>query len=221
MKLPGQNYLSLMRMERPSPHAFDVEYWFVRDRTKKFGEKDAFISFPDARKLLKEGKRQPEDFQPVAKYFKVFNAEQVQGLPVMKVEQENKVEINQTDLVNTLSQEMNVPINFDGGDNAYYSPKEDAIHLPTVESFKSEYAFNSTALHDKGTACQEDTYLSEGNTSVGKGRTAAKSSKCHKSCRSIWHINRQTDWPYNDQDIDRGRRKNIWTEILLMRAIME
>jgi len=135
-------------MVRKGEHAFDVEYWFVRDRTKKFGEKDAFISFPDARKLLKEGKRQPEDFQPVAKYFKVFNAEQVQGLPPMKVEQENKVEINQTDLVNTLSQEMNVPINFDGGDNAYYSPKEDAIHLPTVESFKSEYAFNSTALHE-------------------------------------------------------------------------
>jgi len=135
-------------MVRKGEHAFDVEYWFVRDRTKKFGEKDAFISFPDARKLLKEGKRQPEDFQPVAKYFKVFNAEQVQGLPVMKVEQENKVEINQTDLVNTLSQEMNVPINFDGGDNAYYSPKEDAIHLPAIESFKSEYAFNSTALHE-------------------------------------------------------------------------
>ncbi|MCH3962283.1 MAG: zincin-like metallopeptidase domain-containing protein [Solobacterium sp.] len=135
-------------MVRKGEHAFDVEYWFVKDRTKRFGEKDAFISFPDARKLIKEGKRQPEDFQPVAKYFKVFNAEQVEGLPPMKIEQENKVEINQADLVNTLSQEMNVPINFDGGDNAYYSPKEDAIHLPAIESFKSEYAFNSTALHE-------------------------------------------------------------------------
>jgi antirestriction protein ArdC len=135
-------------MVRKGEHAFDVEYWFVKDRTKRFGEKDVFISFPDARKLIKEGKRQPEDFQPVAKYFKVFNAEQVEGLPPMKIEQENKVEINQADLVNTLSQEMNVPINFDGGDNAYYSPKEDAIHLSAIESFKSEYAFNSTALHE-------------------------------------------------------------------------
>ena len=135
-------------MVRNGEHAFDVEYWFVRDRTKKFGEKDAFISFPDARKLLKDGKRQPDDFQPIAKYFKVFNAEQVQGLPPMKIEQENKVKINQADLVNTLSQEMNVPINNDGGDNAYYSPKEDAIHLPAIESFKSEYAYNSTALHE-------------------------------------------------------------------------
>lgn len=135
-------------MVRKGEHAFDVEYWFVKDRAKRFGEKDAFISFPDARKLIKEGKRQPEDFQPVAKYFKVFNAEQVEGLPPMKIEQENKVEINQADLVNTLSQEMNVPINFDGGDNAYYSPKEDAIHLPAIESFKNEYAYNSTALHE-------------------------------------------------------------------------
>jgi antirestriction protein ArdC len=135
-------------MIRKGEHAFDVEYWFVRDRTKKFGDKQAFISFPDARKLIKEGKRQPEDFQPVAKYFKVFNAEQVEGLPSMKTEQENKPEINQAELVDRLSQEMLVPINFDGGNNAYYSPKEDAIHLPAIESFKSEYAFNSTALHE-------------------------------------------------------------------------
>ncbi len=135
-------------MVRKGEHAFDVEYWFVRDRTKKFGDEQAFISFPDARKLIKEGKRQPEDFQPVAKYFKVFNAEQVEGLPAMKTEQENKPEINQAELVDRLSQEMLVPINYDGGDNAYYSPKEDAIHLPAIDSFKSEYALNSTALHE-------------------------------------------------------------------------
>lgn len=43
---------------------------------------------------------------------------------------------------------MGVEILTDGGDQAYYSPMQDKIHLPTPGSFQSEYAFNATALHE-------------------------------------------------------------------------
>lgn len=43
---------------------------------------------------------------------------------------------------------MNVPVFYDGGDRAYYSPSKDEIHLPAPENFTSEYALNATALHE-------------------------------------------------------------------------
>jgi antirestriction protein ArdC len=43
---------------------------------------------------------------------------------------------------------MGVPIYLDGGDEAYYSPQKDEIHLPSLGSFESNYAFNATALHE-------------------------------------------------------------------------
>ena len=52
------------------------------------------------------------------------------------------------ELVTKLSEGMEVPIYLDGGDEAYYSPYKDEIHLPTPGSFKSQYAFNATALHE-------------------------------------------------------------------------
>ena len=54
--------------------------------------------------------------------------------------------------VKRLSEGMGVEILTDGGDRAYYSPSQDKIHLPTPESFHSEYAFNSTALHEEAHA---------------------------------------------------------------------
>ena len=56
--------------------------------------------------------------------------------------------INANEIVNKLAFNMGVPVYFDGGDQAYYSPSKDSVHLPTMTSFNSDYAFSSTALHE-------------------------------------------------------------------------
>ncbi len=57
-------------------------------------------------------------------------------------------DITPDELIGKLSAGMGVEILTDGGDQAYYSPMQDKIHLPTPGSFQSEYAFNATALHE-------------------------------------------------------------------------
>ena len=57
-------------------------------------------------------------------------------------------DIQMDEMVQRLSDGMGVPILLDGGDQAYYSPHQDKIHLPTLGSFENEYAFNATALHE-------------------------------------------------------------------------
>ncbi len=59
-----------------------------------------------------------------------------------------KSDITPDALIEKLSSGMGVEILTDGGDQAYYSPMQDKIHLPTPGSFRSAYAFNATALHE-------------------------------------------------------------------------
>ena len=62
------------------------------------------------------------------RYLLVFNVEQCEGVPPL-VEQEEK-KINQEQYVTDVANGMKVKLLNDGGDNAYYSPFEDTVHLP-------------------------------------------------------------------------------------------
>ena len=95
---------------------------------------------------VKNGRNEKE-FTLATRYTVVFNAQEVEGMPELQVEHYS--EITMDELVQKLSEGMGVEIMTDGGDRAYYSLSQDKIHLPTPESFHSEYAFNATALHEE------------------------------------------------------------------------
>ena len=117
-----------------------VEYWFPYD-TK---EKQA-LTWEQYSKILKEGRKQ-EEFYLSTKYIAVFNANEVDGIPDLDIPQNTDIKMDE--IVRKLSESMGVDIMLDGGDEAYYSPHQDKIHLPAPGSFENEYAFNSTALHE-------------------------------------------------------------------------
>lgn len=117
-----------------------VEYWYPYDLKEKKA-----VTWKQYQDALKDGRTEAE-FKLSSRYYAVFNAENVEGMPPLEVKQGQPVPIDQ--LVQTLSQNMGVPVFTDGGDRAYYSPGKDEIHLPKPEFFFSEYAFNSTALHE-------------------------------------------------------------------------
>lgn len=117
-----------------------VEYWYPYDlQLKKMTSWEEF-------KISKE--EFGERYVLRAIYTKVFNASLIEGIPNM--EEKKRQEILPDQLIEALSSRMNVPILHDGGDQAYYSIQEDRIHLPHMEDFYSEYAYNSTALHELG-----------------------------------------------------------------------
>lgn len=117
-----------------------VEYWYPYD----LAEQKA-LTWDQYKACLKDG-RDEKEFKLSTRYTAVFNACDVEGMPEQTIIINPNV--SQDELITKLSESMGVEIVPDGGDQAYYSPSQDKIHLPTPESFISEYAYNSTALHE-------------------------------------------------------------------------
>ena len=118
-----------------------MEYWYPFDLKAKKA-----LTWDQYKQEIKDGRREDE-FRLSTRYTPVFNASEVEGMPELPAPEETPG-IGMDELVLNLSKGMGVPIYLDGGDEAYYSPHKDEIHLPTPGSFKNQYAFNATALHE-------------------------------------------------------------------------
>lgn len=84
------------------------------------------------------------------KGFKVFNAQQVEGVPslVSDVEaQEAPMKLPQAELIDAIAQTMGVPIS-EGGDAAAYLPSADRIIMPPAASFPDQADREQTRLHE-------------------------------------------------------------------------
>ncbi len=117
-----------------------VEYWYPYDLKDKKA-----LTWEQYKQQLRDGRSETE-FKLSTRYTAVFNACDIEGMPELPAVQES--DITPDELIGKLSAGMGVEILTDGGDQAYYSPMQDKIHLPTPGSFQSEYAFNATALHE-------------------------------------------------------------------------
>ena len=117
-----------------------VEYWYPFD----LQEKQA-LTWQQYRDALHDG-REPSEFALRTRYTAVFNGSMIEGMPELEKAPGRDIPVDQ--IIEKLSANMGVPILYDGGDRAYYSPSWDEIHLPAPEAFTSEYAFNATALHE-------------------------------------------------------------------------
>lgn len=136
-----------------------VEYWYPYDLKAKKA-----MRWEEYKDALKSG-RSPEDFKLSTRYTAVFNADNVEGMPEIVVEECSHV-IQPNEVVNKLAYNMGVPIYFDGGDQAYYSPSKDSVHLPTMSSFDNGYAFSSTALHELAHATGHPCRLNRSQSAV-------------------------------------------------------
>lgn len=86
--------------------------------------------------------------RPIARTFYVFNAEQIDGMPALEIQNPNVIEVNKR--VEVLLTNSGADIQHKIGDRAYYSPTSDHIVLPLKEQFKSAEHYYSTALHELG-----------------------------------------------------------------------
>lgn len=97
--------------------------------------------------LVRTGEKKWTDFVFFHTYWQVFNAEQCTGLPESKPDITLNQNISQNEYVTNVAENLGIEIK-NGGDRAYYIPVKDEIHLPAMEQFHSNYAYNSTALHE-------------------------------------------------------------------------
>ena len=135
-----------------------VEYWFPFDTIKKKG-----VSFEEKERLIKEGERKKEDFSLVAKYYTVFNGDNISGLPEIELP---KNEIEPSKVLEQISKGMKVEIYNDGEDRAFYRPSTDDIHLPLPEVFSSDNEYNAVAFHELGHATGHESRLNRDQSGV-------------------------------------------------------
>ena len=117
-----------------------VEYWYPFDIKNKKA-----LTWDQYKKEIQDGRKEDE-FKLSTRYTAVFNAHDIEGMP--EIETFHNDDVSMDELVQTLSQNMKVPILNDGKNQAFYSPREDVIHLPEASAFLNEYAYNATALHE-------------------------------------------------------------------------
>lgn len=84
--------------------------------------------------------------KPVVNYFRVFNGEQIIGLP--ELQRKELTEDYYSKTAETFEHSSKCPVSYERQDGAYYSPAEDKIHLPPREAFKNNETRLSVLLHE-------------------------------------------------------------------------
>lgn len=162
-------YLTLVGMSR----GYDDPRWVTYNQAKdlgasiKKGEKSSpvlFFEFYDrltkkaydsrtTKDLTDEDRAayEKENVYAVLKYSSVFNASQCANFPErdlesLKMSEEDRA--NQNELIETIIANSAAPVNYDGGNRAFYRPSTDSIHLPAIEAFNSMQDYYATALHE-------------------------------------------------------------------------
>ncbi|WP_439847610.1 ArdC family protein, partial [Neisseria gonorrhoeae] len=77
----------------------------------------------------------------------VFNGEQIDGLPPLKL---RPLSWNPDERAENILKNSGAVIDHRHGDRAFYSPSRDSITLPLREQFESPGAYYETALHELG-----------------------------------------------------------------------
>lgn len=82
---------------------------------------------------------------PQVSYFRVFNAEQVEGFPSFEADvPKTPVDVLSQQLIDT----SECPVELLAQERAYYSPVQDRIILPLRSQFKDDVSFTKTLLHE-------------------------------------------------------------------------
>lgn len=126
--------------------ATGVEFWSVYDKKQRKN-----ISIYESNKIVAADPERKDDMRLVSRYYSVFNAEQIDGIPQLEkrgVTVDIKAVRAQRDVLL-----RNMQLEFhEGGDRAFYSPATDSITMPPDVSFENTYAYMSTFLHECGHA---------------------------------------------------------------------
>ena len=140
-------------------HGMPVEFFTVYDVQEK-----KKISLIEYYKILRNASdEQLKDIQRRYRvhneYTTVFNAHQIQNMELIQKDKMNLKDIDSKN-IEDLAKSIKVDLKHESIDRAFYNKKEDAIHLPFAEFFKSQNDYNYTALHELSHSTGHESRLS-------------------------------------------------------------
>lgn len=120
-----------------------VQYWKFRDEVPKKDTKGNLVRDSQGKPVTEEVVLdRPKVFSS-----RVFNAEQIQGLPPLE---KKEPAWDRHDRAEKILVGSGAQIHHDQPDRAFYRPSTDSIHLPGHEQFKTADNYYATALHELG-----------------------------------------------------------------------
>lgn len=130
---------------RKGEHATKVEYWAMYDVEEK-----KLLSWDEVKRMMRDDPDAADKLQLRSYISLVFNASQIEGIPVLQQRQATDIGDlrRQRD---TLLENMHLAYR-EQGTRAYYSPMADMVTLPPEGSFDDPYSYISTFLHECGHA---------------------------------------------------------------------
>ena len=133
---------------KPESKSTVVEFFSPYDKKEK-----KKITWAEVNRLANELSREDYDNRVsfIVSFYRVFNAEQIEGIPEYKQENTSWDKESVIALRDNLFKNMEVKFH-EEGNKAFYSPVFDSITLPPIDMFKSEYGYLSTMLHESGHA---------------------------------------------------------------------
>lgn len=144
----------------PGAKGVMLEKWiFYQDKTKVDEAGKPVIGAdgkPEIERVILE--------RPIVNYFRVFNGEQIIGLPelVHKEVTEDKF----SEMAEDFEKSSKCPVYYETQDRAYYSPVKDEIHLPPKHTFKNNETRLSVLLHEMAHSTGHESRL---NRPLGNG----------------------------------------------------
>ncbi|WP_291525313.1 zincin-like metallopeptidase domain-containing protein [Acidithiobacillus sp.] len=125
-------------------HGIPIEVWksYEKDIERSSGESPKFGG--------KEIAAAEKETRRFAKYYTVFHASQIDGIPPYEMDPSQTHDFDMHAVGEKLfdQNEKSAPILFDSPGQAFYSPKNDDIHLPPRESFLDAGHLYATAAHE-------------------------------------------------------------------------
>jgi antirestriction protein ArdC/phage/plasmid primase-like uncharacterized protein len=120
-----------------------IEFWQWSDRRPMFNDQKQPMLDANGKQRYQETRLdRPKVFHAV-----VFNGSQIDGLePYVG----HEPDFNPVERAENVLSNLNVPIQHDQRDRAFYHPGDDEIHMPPKGWFKGQYEYYATALHEGG-----------------------------------------------------------------------
>lgn len=169
-----------------------VEFWSIYNVKEKRVYTPREYNFA----IEKDPKKQKE-FTMKSRCYRVFNAEQIDGIPVY--EQTQKEVVNSIEAVDKLIENMEVGYK-ETGNRAYYNQKSDMVVLPPKETFENDYYYNATKLHELCHATGHSSRLNRDVIGVFGTREYAKEELRAEISSSL--LMQELGLKFNDQHIE-------------------
>ena len=134
---------------------YGSSYWMTFNQARerggnvRKGEKSSMVVFWKQYETKDKQTGEPLNV-PVLRYYNVFNAEQVDGVEIPDAVKYQPIEFNPIDEAEKIAAGYvgGPGVNHDGGQQAFYRPATDSVHLPERTRFASVEEYYSTLFHE-------------------------------------------------------------------------